>query len=97
MRVKLVFSCVLMLAALSQPALAVCVNRGGSVQCDRPPQSYPNATQRPDKHLPVDNPDLETTVLQPSVSSEAAAWVLMPESGTSDAATVLGCGSSENC
>lgn len=97
MRVNLVLSCVLMLVAQSQPALAVCVNRGGSVDCDRPAQAYPNATQGADKYLPPDNPDLETEVLQP-VASSGAAWVLLPENGrTTEAATVLGCGADAGC
>jgi hypothetical protein len=110
MRIICGFMAVSMLAALSQPVLAACINRGGAVTCQRDPDApkYPNSMQGPEKKTPAENPNTsgETTVLQPNASSDNA-WVLTPQStggatvlstgGTSAGTMVAACGSSTSC
>lgn len=83
MRVISGFVAVAMLAALTQPALAVCVNRGGANTCYDDPK-YWTAAVSPEQ----ENPDgsVKTIVLHPSALS-GNAWVMTPQgSGAADAA-----------
>ena len=70
------------LAALSQPALAVCVNRGGSSTCYDDPK-YWTASTIPLSETPGAAPDasLKAIVLQPSVLSGNAWVVKQPKDG----------------
>jgi len=95
------FVAVLVLVASVQPALAVCVNRGGALTCERDPNApkYPNATQRFLKNPPAATPATngQTIVLQPAGSDDNNAWVLTPQPSTAGDAAVLACGSSAGC
>ncbi len=82
-----------MLAALSQPALAVCVYRGLATMCyDDPRTSKYEKSGGASKTLMVEygNPsadvpgDVKAIVMQPMASSDDNAWVMMP--GSSDGA-----------
>jgi hypothetical protein len=75
MRVISGFVAVAMLAALTPPALAVCVNRGGATTCYDDPK-YWTATVSPEQ----ENPDgsVKTIVLHPSPLS-GNAWVMTPQ------------------
>ena len=107
MRVICGLVAVSMLVVLAQPALAVCVNRGGAKTCTRDANTpkYANSMAAFAQGPLTENPSTNgpTTVLQPS-GSTSAAWVLKPQS-TADGATVLGdtttaffdCGSTVNC
>jgi hypothetical protein len=106
MRVILGFVAVLMAVVASQPALAVCVIRGGATNCtgDGNYHKYPNATQKYETDTPAENPetDGQTAVLQPDGSTRNA-WVLTPESTggatvlNGASAGVLACGSTNGC
>jgi hypothetical protein len=106
MRVILGFAAILTLVALAQPALAVCVNRGGVTNCTRDGKypKYPNATQKLEPELPAENPETKgkTIVLRPGGSS-SDAWVMVPQSGSgavvlsSVSPGTLACGSSAGC
>lgn len=81
----------LILAVSAQPALAICIIRGGVTNCVRDTKypKYPNATMRYEADAPAADPapNAKTIVLQPSALSENA-WVLAPEND--NGATVLG-------
>ena len=105
MRVVAGLVAVSVLVALAQPALALCVIRGGVTSCVRDAKIfYPHVTHELEKTTPAETPntDLKTIVLTPDASAENA-WVLTPP--TADGATVLGgtgimaaaCGSSAGC
>ncbi len=80
-----------MLMALSSPAWAVCVIRGGATTCTRDPNTpkYANSAIGARMATPAKtpNPNAKTIVLQPSGTS-SDAWVLAPESTAG--AAVLG-------
>ena len=80
MRVISVFVAASALAVLSQPAAAVCVNRGGAATCVKD-SSFRNYEPMPATGTPVDDPGTsgKTIVLQPAGSGDDA-WVLIPES-----------------
>jgi hypothetical protein len=61
------------LVGLSQPAWAVCINRGGAVSC-----------VDDSRYEPVEG---DTTVMQPDAASADNAWVMT--SDTTDGATVM--------
>ena len=106
MRVGFAVVTALMLALLAQPALAVCVIRGGVSNCTRDGKypKYPNATMRFEEDAPAAAPasDAKTIVLRPSALGDNA-W--MPAPQTPNGATVLGgptaaafdCGSMASC
>ena len=85
------------LAALSQPALAVCINRGGISTCvDEPKYWKPTpllATGSPDA---APDPSLKAIVLQPSASS-GNAWVDVPKAGDGAAASGGGTAAAPAC
>jgi len=105
MRVIFSLAAVLMLAALSQPAWAVCVFRAEVKTCNQDPNTpkYANSMVGARVDPPVENPNPngKTIVLQPAGSS-TDAWVLAPQSTAG--AVVLGanpaaaaCGSGTAC
>jgi hypothetical protein len=105
MRVVSGLVAVSVLVLLAQPALALCVIRGGVTSCVRDAKIYyPHVIRDPVKTAPAEHPntDLKTIVLQPDASGENA-WVLAPQ--TANGATVLGdagfvaaaCGASTGC
>lgn len=81
MRIVLGLLSVLMAAVLAQPALAVCVIRGGATQCEGEgklkPAHYTKLTEA-DPATASPSTNGQTIVLQPSVSG-TAAWVLTPQ------------------
>jgi hypothetical protein len=87
MRVISGFVAVAMLAALAQPALAVCVYRGLATMCYDEPKGFlyeKDAGGSENADRPTDVPtDLKTIVLRPNGSGDAA-WVMTP--GSSDGA-----------
>ncbi|MDQ7247890.1 hypothetical protein [Dongia sedimenti] len=97
MRVVSGLAVLVTLAVLTQPALAVCIIRGGATTCtrDAPYPKYPNATQKLDPDPPAADPNAQTAVLVPTASS-ANAWVVSPQSANANA-VVLVCGSNANC
>ena len=83
MRVISGFLAAAAVAALAQPALAVCVNRGGANTCYDDPK-YWTATIRPEQQGA--DGSVKTIVLQPSAVS-GNAWVMTPpDSDAADAA-----------
>ena len=82
MRVISGFVAAAMLAALSQPAWAVCVNRGGVVTCRDDPKDW-RPSAGPEKESSADDQvsSLKMIVLQPTAVTGDAAWVMTPESG----------------
>jgi hypothetical protein len=104
MRVVSGLMAVSVLLVLAQPALAVCVIRGGVTSCIRDTKyKYPHVTHELEKTTPAATPntDLKTIVLHPDTGENA--WVLAPP--TADGATVMGgngimaaaCASSTGC
>jgi hypothetical protein len=67
------------LIGLPQPALAVCVIRGGATHCI-PNSKFPDYFPKSDEDQPVEDPSKPraTSVMQASTSSHNA-WLLLPE------------------
>jgi hypothetical protein len=82
MRVISGFVAATMLVALSQPAWAVCINRGGAVTCHDDPK-YWQASVGPEK---AENSDADAgasvkTIVLESRDLSGNAWVMTPQSG----------------
>jgi len=90
MRVICGFVAAALLAALCQPAFAVCVYRATAKTCTDDPKDWTPATgpekvekETPPPAQPISS--LKTIVMQPSAPTDNA-WVMLPESG--DGATM---------
>jgi hypothetical protein len=88
MRVISGFAGISMLLVAAQPALAVCINRGGATECTKDNQSkYAHFIR--DESTAAQGPETNSqTIVPQSNASGAAAWVLTPQ--VPNAATVLG-------
>jgi hypothetical protein len=82
MRVISGFVAAAMLAVLSQPAWAVCINRGGAIFCYENPK-YWEPSVGPEKEATGDERagSVKMIVLEPDGSTSGNAWVMMPQSG----------------
>lgn len=82
MRVISGFVAAMLLAALSQPAFAVCVNRGGAVACHDDPKWWKPSAPESGSSAEDQPGSVKMIVVQPAASS-ANAWVMTPQSGDS--------------